>query len=132
MFFDIGKKMPLAGGKHPKHCIIYIDEKTGRIFNKKPMYTTKNIEYFKAKHFFSDAEIRGQKLILGNIDTNIWLHKEKINFDYVVEIAKRYNDSCIFIISNGPNRGFYIYSNSQKVCFKLVNESLTINHVEMV
>ncbi|MBN1924992.1 MAG: hypothetical protein JW798_04085 [Prolixibacteraceae bacterium] len=96
------------------------------------MCTTKNIEFLVAKHFFTEAEARGQKLILGNIDTNIWLHKEKINFNHVVEIAKRYNDSCIFIISKGPNKGFYVYSNSKKVCFKLANETLPINHVEMV
>jgi hypothetical protein len=95
------------------------------------MYTTKNIEFPEAKRFFSEAENRGQKLTPGNMATNIWLHKEKINFDFVVEVAKRYNDSCIFIISEGTNKGFYIYSNAQKVCFKLVNETVEIKHAEI-
>ncbi|HPR32511.1 MAG TPA: hypothetical protein PLK12_10455 [Prolixibacteraceae bacterium] len=97
----------------------------------KSMHTTRSIEYPDATRFFQEAEIRGNKLILGNIDTNIWLHKERINFDFVVEIAKRFNDSRIFIIPEGMHKGFYIYSPAQKACFQLVNESLRYNHAEI-
>jgi len=86
------------------------------------MHIANPIDYTLAKAFFSEAEIKGQKLTTGNMDTNFWLHKEKINLDVVLNIAKRYTDSKIFIISEGPNKGFYIYSESKKVCVKLIEE----------
>ncbi|MDA3929402.1 MAG: hypothetical protein PF541_10620 [Prolixibacteraceae bacterium] len=94
------------------------------------MHTTQNIEYIIARHNFEDAEIRGLKLSPGNINTNIWLHKEAINYDLVVETARRFPDSKTFIIADGINKGFYIYSTLKQVCIKLVNESKAYTHAE--
>lgn len=92
------------------------------------MNNTQQIDYFEACSIFKDAEIRGLKLQPGHIDTSIWLHKEKINFDFVRETAKRYPDSKVFIIASGANKGFYIYSSSHASCLKLVTESFAFEH----
>ena len=94
------------------------------------MHTTQQIEYIIARNHFQEAENRGLKLVPGRIETNIWLHKEGINLDLVIETARNFPDSNTFIIADGPNRGFYIYSNKQKVCIKLVNDTCTFNHAE--
>jgi hypothetical protein len=87
------------------------------------MYQTENIEYFIAQSRFNDAEMKGLKLVPGNFDTSIWLHKEEINLNSVVEIAKQFSDAKIFIISEGINKGFYIYSTLQKTCIKFVRKT---------
>lgn len=94
------------------------------------MHTTEQIEYFNARSHFEDAETRGLKLQQGNFETSIWLHKECINHDFVIETAKRFSDSKVFIIADGIHKGFYIYSTSKKICFKLVNETSVYNHAE--
>lgn len=96
------------------------------------MHHTENIEYFIAQCYFEEAEIKNQKLYLGNFDTNIWLHKEKINLDLVIETAKHFSDSRIFIISEGINKGFYIYSQKEKICFKLINTNHPIQQAQAV
>ena len=96
------------------------------------MHQTKNIDYYKAQSYFKEAEKMGQKLYLGNFDTNLWLHKENINLDTVIETAKNFTDSRIFIISEGPYKGFYIYSQLKKSCLKLVSTSFEIPQVQMV
>lgn len=88
------------------------------------MNVTENIEYQTAQLFFEQAERNGLKLIPGNLDANLWLHKENINLDFVIETAKQFNDSRIFIISKGLNKGFYIYSKVKKHCFKLISSSV--------
>jgi hypothetical protein len=87
------------------------------------MYQTENIEYFIAQSRFNDAEMKGLKLTPGNFDTSIWLHKEKINLNSVIEVAKQFSDAKIFIISEGINKGFYIYSTHQKTCIKFVRKT---------
>lgn len=96
------------------------------------MNQAQNIEYYMAQSYFEEAETRNQKLILGNFDTNIWLHKEKINLDLVIEAAKNFSDSRIFIISEGMNKGFYIYSKLKKDCIKLINHNQTIHQAQAV
>jgi hypothetical protein len=98
--------------------------------NRRAMHTTQEIEYILARHHFEDAENKGLKLIPGAFETNIWLHREGINLDYVIEIARRFPDARTFIIANGMNRGFYIYSNLKKICIKLINKSQTFSHAE--
>lgn len=93
-------------------------------------HTRKQIEYFVARSYFEDAEQRGLKLQQGHIDTSIWLHKEGINLDTVLETAKNFNDAKTFIIADGINKGFYIYSTSQKACIKLVNQTSIYTHAE--
>lgn len=94
------------------------------------MHTTQQIEYIIARNHFQEAELRGYKLIPGRIETSLWLHREGINLDTVIETARNFPDSNTFIIAEGPNRGFYIYSNQKKVCVKLVNIQNPVLHAE--
>ena len=87
------------------------------------IHLTENIEYFIAQSRFNDAEIKGLKLTPGNFNTSIWLHKEKINLNSVIEVAKQFADAKIFIISEGINKGFYIYSPLKKSCIKLLRKT---------
>ncbi len=92
------------------------------------MHIAKQINYETAKDLFLKAEKEDQKLAFGNPETNYWLHKEKINLDMVLFQAKRFSDSKIFIISDGQNKGFYIYSDLKKACLKFVEETSDITH----
>lgn len=83
------------------------------------MHQKENIEYFMALSYFNEAELKGQQLFLGNFDTNIWLHKENIHLDTVLDAAKKFADARIFIISRGLNKGFYIYSKQKEQCIRL-------------
>lgn len=94
------------------------------------MHTTQQIEYIIARSHFRDAEIRGLKLVPGNFETSIWLHKEGINLDLVIETARNFPDSNTFIIAEGPNKGFYIFSDQKKVCIKLVDKTNAYLHAE--
>lgn len=96
------------------------------------MHNTENIDYYLAQNYFDEAEKRGLKLYLGNFDTNLWLHKEHINLDTVIETAKKFTDSRITIISEGTNQGFYIYSKLKKACLKLSTTSFAFNHAQLV
>lgn len=96
------------------------------------MHNTENIDYFLAQNYFDEAERRGLKLYLGNFDTNLWLHKEHINLDTVIETAKRFTDSRITIISEGVNKGFYIYSKLKKDCVRLSSTSFAIHQAQFV
>jgi hypothetical protein len=95
------------------------------------MNITKQIEYLNARNYFKEAESRGEKLFLGNMNTNFWLHKERINLDFVLEAARNLSDARVFIISEGINKGFYIYSESRKICIQLVDDSLHFSHAEI-
>jgi len=95
------------------------------------MNIAKPIEYLNAKSYFREAELKGENLFLGNMNTNFWLHKEKINLDYVIESARNLSDARIFIISKGINKGFYIYSESRKICIQLVDDSYPYFHAEI-
>ena len=94
------------------------------------MHTTQQIEYIIARSHFQDAESRGLKLVPGRFETSLWLHKEGINLDLVIETARNFPDSNTFIIADGPNKGFYIYSDKKKVCVKLVNKTNSFIHAE--
>lgn len=96
------------------------------------MQHTENIDYFMAQSYFDDAERRGLKLYLGDFDTNLWLHKEHVNLDNVIEAAKKFTDSRIAIISEGVNKGFYIYSQLKKNCVKLSSTEFAIQHAQLV
>jgi len=95
------------------------------------MNIARPIEYLNARDYFRDAETRGRKLILGNMNTNFWLHKEKINLDFVLASARNLSDARVFIISEGNNKGFYIYSESRKICIQLVDDSTHYSHAEI-
>ncbi len=87
------------------------------------MYSTENIEYNLAQDLFQQAEKEGTKLTPGNIDTTLWLHRENINHDFVIQTARNYSDSRIFIISKGTYKGFYIYSKLKLNCVKIIQLS---------
>jgi hypothetical protein len=87
------------------------------------MNIARQIDYGTAVSFFSDAEKRGKKLLLGNMLTRFWLHKERINHEFVLESARRFSDAKVFIVSEGNFKGFYIYSESRRVCLQLINNS---------
>jgi hypothetical protein len=95
------------------------------------MNIARQIEYPNARNYFKEAETRGKKLVMGNMNTNFWLHREKINFDFVVETAKRFSDAKVFIISDGSNKGFYIYSDTREICLKLMDISTKYSHAEI-
>lgn len=95
------------------------------------MNIARQIEYPNARNYFKDAETRGRKLLIGNMNTNFWLHKEKINLDFVLETAKRFSDARVFIISDGINKGFYIYSDTRKICLQLVDITPKYVHAEI-
>lgn len=94
------------------------------------MHTTQEIEYIIACNRFEEAENKGLKLTQGQLKTNIWLHNEGINLDFVIETARNFSDSRTFIISDGIHKGFYIYSTQKKVCIKLVNKTKVFTHAE--
>lgn len=94
------------------------------------MHTIQEIEYIIARHHFEEAEIKGFKLLPGTFETNLWLHHEGINLDHVIETARRFPDARTFIIAQGLNKGFYIYSVQQKICVKLVNKSQAFVHAK--
>lgn len=90
------------------------------------MNLTENIEYCAAQNIFEHAEKNGLKIIPGNLDANIWLHNENINLDFVIETAKQFTDSRIFIISAGTHKGFYVYSKLKRNCLKLITSTTKI------
>ena len=91
---------------------------------------TQQVEYIIARARFEEAENKGLKLLPGRFETSLWLHKERINLDSVIEIARNYPDARTFIISDGPNKGFYIYSSQKKLCFKLLSKTPIYTHAE--
>jgi hypothetical protein len=95
------------------------------------MNIAKPIEYLNARDYFREAELKGEKLFLGNMNTNFWLHKEKINLDFVLSSARNLSDARVFIISDGNNKGFYIYSESRKICLQLIDDSRHYSHAEI-
>jgi hypothetical protein len=95
------------------------------------MNIARQIEYPNARSYFKEAENRGKKLLMGNMNTNFWLHKEKINLDFVLETAREFSDARVFIISDGMNKGFYLYSDTRKVCLQLEDISPKFLHAEI-
>jgi len=95
------------------------------------MNIARQIEYPNATTYFKEAENRGRKLVMGNMNTNFWLHREKINLDFVLETAKRFSDARVFIISDGMNKGFYIYSDTRKMCLQLIDINTKFAHAEI-
>jgi hypothetical protein len=95
------------------------------------MNIVKQIEYLRARNNFKIAELRGEKLILGNMNTSFWLHKEKINLDSVLESAKNFSDARVFIISEGINKGFYIFSETRRICIQLIDDSFPFSQAEI-
>jgi hypothetical protein len=94
------------------------------------MNIARQIEYPNARSYFREAELRGKKLIMGNMNTNFWLHREKINLDFVLETAKRFSDARVFIISDGMNKGFYLYSDTRQMCLQLMDINTKYAHAE--
>lgn len=90
------------------------------------------IDYQLAQTYFQEAESSGNKLTTGSLETNVWLHREKINLDFVIETAKQLPDSRIFIIASGPHKGFYLYSTKNMSCFKIVATSERISKVQAI
>jgi len=95
------------------------------------MNVARQIEYPNARIYFREAETRGKKLIMGNMNTNFWLHREKINLDFVLETAKRFSDARVFIISDGVYKGFYIYSDTRQMCLQLMDITNKYAHAEI-
>lgn len=73
---------------------------------------------------FDKAERFGQRLKIGEFDTSKWLQRENIKLDEVVDFSKQMPDSRIFIIGDGSDEGFYIYSKQQQSCFKFQHHRL--------
>ncbi len=67
---------------------------------------------------FEAAEKEGNRWRMGDFLTSKWLQKNNINLDDIVSFSKNMPDSKIVLIGEGPNEGFYIYSQKQKTCFK--------------
>lgn len=76
------------------------------------------ISFDLAIHSFEEADKNGFRWRMGDFATSKWLQRKNINFDEVVTFSKNLPDSKIVVIGEGPNEGFYIYSQKQKTCFK--------------
>lgn len=76
------------------------------------------IDYESSIEIFQKAELTGKRLKMGDLRTASWLQKEKINIDVIKDISRNYPDMRIFIIGEGENEGFYIYSKKHETCFK--------------
>ena len=77
-----------------------------------------SIDYHSSLIIFKEAESAGNRLKMGEFQTSTWLQKENINLDVIKDISLSYSDLKIFIIGNGKNEGFYIYSKKYETCFK--------------
>ena len=78
----------------------------------------KKISYLDSLRIFSKADQLGKRLKVGDLKTSKWLQRENINLDSIKAISKDYPDLRIFIIGEGQNEGFYIYSQQMETCFK--------------
>jgi len=96
------------------------------------MNVARPIDYQSACNYFKEAEKKGEKLLMGDINTNFWLHKEKINLDFVRDTARKFTDARIFIIAEGKNKGFYMYSETSKTCLLLFDIASKIPHAQFV
>lgn len=77
-----------------------------------------NIDYYKSVEIFNKAELSGRRLKIGEFNTAQWLQKENINLDILKDFSREYSDLRIFIIGEGVDEGFYIYSKKHETCFK--------------
>ena len=82
------------------------------------MENFKKISYLESLRFFRQADQVGRRLRLGDLKTSKWLQRQNINLDNIKAISKNYPDLRIFIIGEGQNEGFYIYSQQMETCFK--------------
>jgi hypothetical protein len=67
---------------------------------------------------FEKEEKAGRRYKMGDLKTSLWLKKNNINFEEVMEISNELPDPRIVIIGEGIFSGFYIYSNKLEVCYK--------------
>ncbi len=78
----------------------------------------KKISYLESTRIFRQADQLGRRLRLGDLNTSKWLQRENINLDDIKAISRNYPDLRIFIIGEGKDEGFYIYSKQMETCFK--------------
>ena len=82
------------------------------------MLNFREIEYDTGMKLFERADRLGQRLKLGEFETSQWLQRNNLKLSEIVGFAKELPDSKIFIIGQGSEQGFYIYSQKQKTCYK--------------
>ena len=87
----------------------------------------KKISYLESLRIFRKADQLGRRLKLGDLETSKWLQRENINLDNIKAISRNYPDLRIFIIGEGPNEGFYIYSQQMETSFKFQHGHSTID-----
>ncbi len=78
----------------------------------------RKISYLESLRIFRLADQAGRRLRIGDLDTSKWLQRENINLDNIKAFSSDFPDLRIFIIGNGPNEGFYIYSQQMESCYK--------------
>ncbi|MDP4186012.1 MAG: hypothetical protein Q8862_12740 [Bacteroidota bacterium] len=79
------------------------------------------VDYEQIMIRFQEAEESGLRLKLGDLDTSEWLQQERINQDDLVEASREFPDPRNFIIASGESKGFYVYSNKNKSCIRIVS-----------
>ncbi len=86
----------------------------------------KKISYLESLKIFRQADQLGRRLRLGDLKTSKWLQRQNINLDNIKAISKDYPDLRIFIIGEGQNEGFYVYSQQLETCFKFQHGYSTV------
>ncbi|MGQ8337970.1 hypothetical protein ACUNWD_15575 [Sunxiuqinia sp. A32] len=86
----------------------------------------KKISYLESLRMFQQADSNGRRLKLGDLKTSKWLQRENINLDNIKAISRNYPDLRMFIIGEGKNEGFYVYSQQMETCFKFEPKFSTI------
>jgi hypothetical protein len=90
------------------------------------MISFSQIDYRNSILQFEKEEKAGRRFKMGDLKTSLWLKKNNINFEEVMEISNGLPDPRLVIIGEGIFSGFYIYSNKLQICYKnsFVTESI--------
>ena len=89
----------------------------------------KKISYLESLRIFRKADQLGRRLRLGDLNTSKWLQQQNINLDSIKAISADYPDLRIFIIGEGQNEGFYIYSQQMETCLKFEADYSAVNQL---
>jgi len=93
------------------------------------MVSFTQIEYDGTIKNFDNEEKAGRRYKLGELKTSLWLKKNNIKFEDVIEISNQMPDPRLMIIGEGKLNGFYIYSTKLKKCFKNFEGSLVSTNI---
>lgn len=67
---------------------------------------------------FEKEEKAGRRYKMGDLKTSLWLKKNNINFEEIMELSNQLPDPRMIIIGEGLYSGIYIYSNKLHTCYR--------------